>query len=57
MQRIVYTVEVDEEFYGLEFFQDLLDDTTREELGCSVIRSKLETSDEVCENGEWEDEE
>ena len=57
MQRLIYTVEVDEEFYGLEFFHGLLDEITREELGCSVIRSKLETTDEVCESGDWEGEE
>jgi hypothetical protein len=55
MQKLVYTVEVDEEFTGLDSFREILDFTTENELGCGVIRSKLESPDEVCENGEWEE--
>jgi len=57
MQRLVYTVEIDEEYICLDSLLTLLDDTAKNELGCDVIRSKLETPEEIITNGEWEDEE
>ena len=55
MQRLVYTVDIDEDFdmIGDSFFE-LLDATVQEELGCNVVRSKLETPDEVMSRGDWE---
>lgn len=57
MQRLIYTVEIDEEFEGLDFLHELLDATVQDELGCKVIRSKLESPEEIILNGEWEDDE
>lgn len=57
MQRLIYTVDIDDKFEGLGCLHELLDSTVQCELGCGVVRSRLETDDEVCENGEWEDEE
>lgn len=56
MQKWVYTFETDEEFEISEIFSKLLQGVVEEALGCKVIRSRLETSDEIYENGEWEDE-
>ena len=58
MQRLVYTFDIDEEFdeIGDNFFE-LLEAVVEDELGCNVIRSKLETPCEEMSKGEWEDEE
>ncbi len=56
MQRLTYTVEIDEEFEEFDFLHELLNDIIREELECNIIRSKLETQDEIIMDGEWEDE-
>jgi hypothetical protein len=54
--QIVYTVEIDEDFdmIGDSFF-DLLEAIVEEELGCNVLRSKLETPCEEISKGNWED--
>jgi hypothetical protein len=57
MQRLVYTVDIDEEIYGADCLLEAIDATIKSEIGCKVLRSRLESPDEVCENGEWEDEE
>lgn len=57
MQRLVYTVDVNDEFSELDSLRETLDFVVENELGCGVIKSRLESPDEVCENGEWEDEE
>jgi hypothetical protein len=58
MQRLIYTVDIDEEFDVIgESFFELLEAIVEEELGCNVVRSKLELPDEVMSRGEWEDEE
>ena len=57
MQRLVYTVDIDEEVFNIDGVLEALDETVREATDCNVIRSRLESPDEVCENGEWEDEE
>lgn len=56
MQRLTYTVEIDDEFYGFDFLHELLNAIIREELECNIIRSKFETPDEIILDGEWEDE-
>ncbi len=57
MQRLVYTVDIDEEFVGMDSLLELLEAIVEDELDCRVIRSKLETSEEIAYKGEWEDEE
>jgi hypothetical protein len=55
--QIVYTVEIDKEFDVIgESFFELLEAIVEEELDCNVVRSKLETPDEVMSRGEWEEE-
>ncbi len=56
MQRLIYTVDIDEEFTDLTGFFELLEAVVEEELGCNVIRSMLETEEEIISRGEWEDE-
>ena len=57
MQRLVYTVDIDEDFDVIgESFFELLEAIVEEEMGCNVVRSKLETPDEVMSKGDWEDE-
>lgn len=56
MQRLVFIADIDEEFTELGTFFEELNDTVTTWLDCKVVRSKLETPDEVYENGEWEDE-
>ncbi len=56
MQKMIFTFETDEEFEVLDAFFQSLEDVVEDELGCKVIRSKLETPDEIYFNGEWEDE-
>jgi hypothetical protein len=56
MQRLTYTVEIDEEFEEFDFLHDLLNAVIQEELGCNITRSKLETPDEIIMDGDWEDE-
>lgn len=53
--KLVYTVEIDEDFECLDSFLELLEAITEEEFGCNVIRSKLETPDEIISKGDWED--
>lgn len=55
MQRLVYTIYIDEEFIELESLRETLDFTIENELECGIIRSRLESEDEICETGEWED--
>jgi hypothetical protein len=57
MQRLVYTTEIDEELCDLKPLLEVLDEGLQLLAGCSVTRSRIESPDEVCENGEWEDEE
>lgn len=57
MQRLIYTVDIDEEFVGIDSLLELLEAMIEIELGCNVIRSKLESPDEIAYKGEWEDEE
>lgn len=54
VQRLIYTFDINEEFSDLTGFFELLEAITEDELGCTVIRSKLETSDEIISKGEWE---
>ena len=56
VQRLVYTVDIDEEFSGLDSFLELLEAIVEDELDCNVIRSRLETPDEIISKGEWENE-
>lgn len=53
--RIVYTVETEEDFECMDSFLELLEAVTEDELGCKVIRSKLETPDEIISKGNWEE--
>jgi hypothetical protein len=57
MQRLVYTVDIDEEFTDLTGFFEVLEAIVEDELDCNVIRSRLETEEEVISKGDWEDEE
>jgi hypothetical protein len=57
MQRIIYTVDIDEEVYELDGLLDALDITVQLSTDCFVERSRIESPAEVCENGEWEEEE
>ncbi len=57
MQRLVYTVDIDEEFSDLTGLFELLEAIVEDELDCKVIRSKLETPEEEISKGDWEDEE
>jgi hypothetical protein len=52
--RIVYIVEIDEDVYELSGLLDALDVTVELATDCGVIRSRLESPDEVCENGDRE---
>ncbi|WOO34928.1 hypothetical protein R2R35_14090 [Anaerocolumna sp. AGMB13020] len=54
--KLVYTVEIDKDFEYLDNYLELLEAVTEEEFGCNVVRSKLETPDEIISKGEWEDE-
>lgn len=57
MQRIIYTVDIDKDYDVIgESFFELLEAIVEDELDCKVVRSKLETPDEVMSRGEWEDE-
>ncbi|GEM_PF-2212505 len=57
MQRLIYTVDIDEEVYELSGLLDTFDTAVQVLTDCNVERSRIESPDEVCENGEWEDEE
>ena len=54
MQRITYTVDIDEEIYGDPFLLETLNVIIEQEVGCKVIRSRIETDEEIIEIGEWE---
>ena len=56
-QRLIYTVDIDEEYTSLEGLFNTLNDTIEAALDCSIVRSRLEADEEVYETGEWEDEE
>ena len=53
--KLTYTVEIDEEIFGLDGLNELLNETISNDIGCSVIKSRLESLDEINEIGEWED--
>ncbi len=56
MQRYVYTFDTEKDFDVIdESFLELLEAIVEDEFGCKVVRSKLETPDEVMSKGEWED--
>lgn len=55
MQRIIYTTDIDEEYCDLSALHVELNETIENMLDCNVVRSRLETDDEVNEIGEWED--
>jgi hypothetical protein len=57
MQRLIYTVDIDEEFVGMDSVLDLIDAEVESILDCNVIRSKLESPEEIAYSGDWEDEE
>lgn len=54
--RLIYTVEINEEIFGLDGVLRVLDDALEEELGSVIVKSRIESRDEVCEKGNWEDE-
>lgn len=54
MQKITYTVDIDEEIYGDLSLLEAINETIEQEVGCKVIRSRLETDKEIFEIGEWE---
>lgn len=56
MQRLVYTVDIDNEICELDYLHRVLNEVIGEEVGCCIKRSRLESSDEINEIGEWEDE-
>lgn len=55
MMRLIYTVDIDEEVYDLSGLLNDLDETVQLATDCCVKRSRIESPDEICENGEWED--
>lgn len=55
MQRLVYTADIDDEVFELEGLLKTLDEVIEASTDCNVIKSRIESPDEVCENGEWEE--
>lgn len=55
MERLIYTVDIDEETYGADFLLEAIDETIKAEIGCEVLKSRLESDVDIIENGEWED--
>jgi hypothetical protein len=53
--ELVYRVEIDEEIYNLDGLLESLDETIHLSVDCNIIKSRLESPDEICETGEWED--
>ena len=53
--KLVYTVEIDEEIYNLDGLLESLDETIHLSVDCNIIKSRLESPDEICETGDWED--
>ena len=56
MQRLTYTVDIDEEIYGLDCLLDMLNAIIESETDSEVLKSRLESKDEICEIGDWDDE-
>lgn len=52
--KLVYTVEIDEEIYNLDGLLETLDETLYLSTDSNIIKSRLESPDEICENGDWE---
>lgn len=53
--ELVYRVKIDEEIYNLDGLLESLDETIRSGTDCNILRSRLESPDEICETGDWED--
>lgn len=53
--KLVYTAEIDEEIYSLEGLRESLDQTMFLIIGCNILKSRLESPDEICESEGWED--
>jgi len=53
--KLVYTVEIDEEIYCLDGLLESLDETINLSVETNILKSRLESPDEICETGDWED--
>ena len=53
--ELVYRVQIDEEIYNLDGLLESLDETIRLSTDSNIIKSRLESPDEICETGDWED--
>jgi hypothetical protein len=52
--ELVYRVKIDEEIYNLDGLLETLDETIYLSTDSNIIKSRLESPDEICENGDWE---
>lgn len=57
MQRLVYTVDIEDGISLDDTFLETLDQVVEDITGCKVMRSKVMDDDAIVENGEWEEEE
>ena len=55
--QIIYIADIDEDVYEISGLLQALDATVELATDCKVTRSRAETDEEVCENGEWEEDE
>ncbi|MNC79244.1 hypothetical protein D3C75_1316700 [compost metagenome] len=53
--ELVYRVKIDDEIYNLDGLLESLDETISSGTDCKILRSRLESPDEICETGDWED--
>lgn len=52
--KLIYTVEIDEDVFELNGVLKTLNDVLEEKTDSTIIKSRIESPDEVCENGDWE---
>ncbi len=53
-QKLVFEVIIDEELTGLDLLREELKEALEEFIGCNVVGSRMQSDDEVCEDGEIE---
>lgn len=54
LSRLTYTFEVNYSPFGLDSLLEILNEGVQITTGCEIIRSRLESPDEICEMGEWD---
>ena len=51
---LTYTFEINDAIFGLDHLLEVMNEGLQILTGCEILRSRLESPDEICETGEWD---